>query len=70
MATENQYLSRKQAAAYLRNHNCPISHRSLERMAANGNAGKGPPFWKSGQTVLYDPAELEEWRKKRIRRVE
>lgn len=70
MAAENTFLSRKEAAAFLRRNNCPISHRTLEQMAANRNAGKGPPFYKSGAKVLYDPAELDEWRRKRIRRIE
>lgn len=59
---ESEFLSRKEAANFLRGIGCPVSARTLEKMAANNNAGNGPPFrrfrWKS---VSYAKADLIAW---------
>jgi hypothetical protein len=69
MATED-FLTRKQAAAYLRSNGCPIDHRRLAKMAIHNNSGKGPPFLRSGwRTIVYSKEELEAWRLKRVVRV-
>lgn len=70
MSDQATYLSRKQAAEYLRRNNCPISHLTLANLAKNNNSGRGPSFYKDGNRALYDPADLDEWRMKRRRRIE
>ena len=71
MAEEQDWLSRKQAAAYLKSIGFPLAPATLAKMAANNNAGKGPPFtrfrWSS---VRYRRQELDAWvlsQSKRIR---
>jgi hypothetical protein len=39
-----EWLTRRQAANYLTSLGCQISHRTLANLAANNNAGKGPPY--------------------------
>jgi hypothetical protein len=70
MEPEGNLLSRKQAAEYLRRRNCSISYQTLGNLAANGNANKGPPFYKDGQRTLYSPEDLDAWRLARRTRVE
>jgi hypothetical protein len=68
---DDNWLTRKQAADYLTRRGYPIKARSLERMAANNNGGKGPPFTRFGwKAVGYQRADLDEWRMKRMTRVE
>jgi hypothetical protein len=63
----SQLLTRKQAADYLRNMRCSITAAgTLAQMARRGN---GPPSYRDGGRVLYDRAELDEWRRKRLRRL-
>lgn len=65
------HMSRKEAAAYLTRSGCRISARTLEQMAANNNAGKGPPFSRHGwRTISYAKIDLDGWREKRVERVE
>jgi hypothetical protein len=56
------WLSRKEAAIYLSSIGCRISPRTLANLAANNNAGKGPPFkrfrWK---LVQYRRLDLDTW---------
>lgn len=70
-AKATDWLSRKQAASFLATLGCAITPRTLEKMASNNNAGKGPPFtrfrWKS---VRYARIDLEAWAKKEATRVE
>ena len=65
------WLSRKQAASFLATLGCPITPRTLEKLAGNNNAGKGPAFtrfrWKS---VRYARTDLEAWAKKEATRIE
>lgn len=63
-------LSRKEAAAFLRQRGCPISHNTLATYASNNNSGGGPSFYKNGHRTLYKPVDLEVWRKNRLRKVE
>jgi hypothetical protein len=59
------WLSRKEAAIYLSSIGCRISPRTLANLAANNNAGKGPPFkrfrWK---LVQYRREDLDAWAKR------
>ena len=68
---EKDHFNRKEAAAYLTRIGCPISPRTLENLAMNNNAGKGPPYtrmrWK---TVVYNRVELEQWAERQKVRVE
>lgn len=69
--TDAPYLSRKQASAFLESIGCPVSVGTLGHMAANKNAGKGPPFQRCGwRTVVYAREDLIAWAKRRIVRVE
>lgn len=55
-------LSRKEAAAYLELIGCPrVSVRTLEKWAANNNAGRGPSFTKLRRSVGYRQADLDAW---------
>jgi hypothetical protein len=58
----HRLLSRKEAAIYLETIGCPrISVRTLEKWAANKNAGNGPPFTKMRSVVGYAKADLDQW---------
>ena len=60
--TEQDYLPRKKAAAFLSSLGCPIAPSTLAKKAKNNNEGKGPPFLKSGwRTVRYLKDDLREW---------
>ncbi len=70
-AADRDWLSRKEAAAYLTKHGYPISAGALANRAANNNKGKGPPFQRSGwKTVRYHRDDLDAWRKSATQRVE
>lgn len=68
---EQEWLSRKQASSLLHSIGCPISVKTLENMAVNDNAGKGPPYtrfrWKA---VRYRRADLIAWAQKEAVRIE
>jgi hypothetical protein len=59
---EHEWLSRKEAAAYLSRRGYPISAGGLTNLAANNNKRKGPPFirarWNLSQ---YRRADLDAW---------
>lgn len=68
---QDEWLSRKEAARYLESIGCPISVRSLETRAANGNEGRGPAFTRIGwKTVRYRKADLDGWAKREATRFE
>lgn len=62
--SEKEFLSRKEASAFLHSLGCPISPRTLEKMACHDNEGNGPPYrrfrWKQ---VSYAREDLVEWAK-------
>jgi hypothetical protein len=68
---ESEWLSRKEAAAYLEAIGCPLTAGTLRNLAANGNAGRGPPFtrvrWK---LVRYSRIDLDQWARREAVRVE
>ncbi len=72
--SEPVLLARKQAVAYLRAKGCAISSSQLEKMAANENEGRGPPFLIyqniNRRNYRYDQRDLDAWAAKKIRRVE
>lgn len=62
--------TRKQAAEYLRRRGCSVSYSTLSGYAAHSNGGSGPPFYKDGNRAIYAQADLDQWRRQRLRRVE
>lgn len=70
--SEDDFLTRKQAASFLKSIGCPISPRNLERMAAKNNAKNGPQFTriKGTRIVRYRRRTLREWAKKRTEDIE
>lgn len=68
---EQQMLTRKQAAYWLTMRGCITSAKTLTNLASNNNAGKGPPFYRMGwRSVGYLEADLDAWRRQRMRRIE
>lgn len=56
------WLTRKQAAAYLSEIGCPIAPQTLANMACKDNAGKGPPFTRIRWAIVrYHKTDLQEW---------
>jgi hypothetical protein len=55
---QRTYLTRKEAAEYLRKKWFPISAASLERYASDDT---GPPYHIRGARALYDRADLDAW---------
>jgi hypothetical protein len=68
------WLTRKQAAGYLTSIGCPISDRTLMKLAMHGNVGdqqgKGPPYIKFRQRhVRYFRRDLDVWAMQQGRRI-
>lgn len=71
MAEPSEYLTRKEAAGYLARIGCPISSATLQKYAANNNAGGGPAFTRyRWRLVRYKRSDLDAWAKKEGTRVE
>jgi hypothetical protein len=59
-----RYLTRADAAAYIRNsYGFPCSRQWLAKLAV---VGGGPVFRKAGRTALYAPVDLDDWALARI----
>ena len=70
MAEIETWLTREQAAQFLNTLGCPFTVGYLAKMAAERNAGDGPPFTRSGwRTVRYAKSDLEAWAKRKLERV-
>jgi hypothetical protein len=68
---DETWLTRRAAAEYLTRIGCPVTKRTLERKAANGNLGRGPPYTRTGwRIVRYLQADLDDWAEKRKVRIE
>jgi len=68
---ESDWLSRKGAARFLATLGVPISPRTLEKWASNGNAGGGPPYLRLKQKIVrYCKDDLRAWVAKEVTRVE
>lgn len=61
-----EYLTRKEAASFLRERQCYLDWRTLKNMASKNAKHKGPPFYRDGTRVLYKRDELEAWRRARL----
>ena len=70
MASDLDWLTRKEAAKFLATLGCGVSAKTLANLAANGNAMRGPPFtqtrWKH---VRYRRGDLSAWAAEQSRRV-
>ncbi len=68
--TKEVWLSRKEAVHYLKQLGWCVSMRTMEKWAANNNAGKGPSFTRFGwKTVKYRKEDLDAWSEARKARV-
>lgn len=68
---DDDYLTRKAAAAYLAKLGCPVAPKTLENLAANDNAGRGPSFTRAmTRIVRYRRADLDAWAARNMKRVE
>jgi hypothetical protein len=70
LSATTEWLSRKEAAIYLKRLGCPIAPKTLENLASNNNAGCGPPFTRIGwKCVRYLRTDLDAWASRRMVRV-
>jgi hypothetical protein len=53
-----QFIPENKIAAHL-----SVSVRTLQSWR---QSGKGPPYYKAGRRVIYDPAEVETWVRNRL----
>lgn len=70
MADYPEYMTRKIASAFLRTLHCFLSEQTLKNLAAKNSRYDGPPFYRDGGRILYKKDELEDWRKKRLRKAQ
>ena len=64
------WLTRKEAAHYLKQLGWQVSPRTMEAWAANSNAGQGPAFTRFGwKTFRYLKEDLDIWSEARKARV-
>jgi hypothetical protein len=64
------WMSRKEAAAYLTRIGYPIAPKTLANMAANNNAGNGPAYLRARwRVVQYRRADLDLWVNREMVRV-
>ncbi len=64
----SDWMTRKEAAAYLSSVGCPVAPKSLANMACSERENKGPAYAVLGwRTVRYDRAELDRWANARRR---
>jgi hypothetical protein len=66
-----EYLDRKECALYLTAIGVKISAKTLANLAANNNAGEGPPLIRTRWSrVYYRRIEVEAWAKDQTERIE
>ena len=58
-----KYLSRDEAAEYVRARGLPCAKLTLQKYAS---VGGGPAFQKFGSRVVYTPAGLDDWIKRKL----
>lgn len=67
---KHDYLTRGQTAEYLRAQGMRCSERHLANLAANNNAGNGPPYYRTRWTkVFYSREEVAKWWLEQVERV-
>lgn len=70
MANDSGWLSRKEAAAYLRRLGLPIEHTTLANLATKRQQ-RGPTYYRFGSScALYKVEDLDAWRILRLIKVE
>ena len=60
----SKWLTRKEAAEYLRDR---IKVGSVSLLNKLAKTGEGPRFYSSGKTTLYSPSDLDAWVEGRLR---
>jgi len=60
---EKQFLTRREAAAFVREMGLPCATATLAKFATIGG---GPSFQKFGRNVIYTPAGLCKWVSERL----
>ena len=58
MTTTRAYLSRAEAAEYVRSQGLPLARGTLQKYATTGG---GPPYHKFGQRCVYRREDLDAW---------
>jgi hypothetical protein len=67
---DKEWLSRKEAAAYLTSIGRPIAPQTLAHMAVNDNARGGPPYVRIRWSIVkYRRADLDGWARREMQRV-
>ncbi len=67
---QKEFLSRGECSAYLETLGLKIGVGALANLAANNNARKGPPFYRTGWTrVYYKRTDVELWAKRKTERI-
>lgn len=59
----SRFLTRPDAADYLKSEGYPIEWRTLQKYAT---VGGGPKYQRFGNKALYRPEDLLEWAQKRL----
>ena len=60
--TAAEWLTRKEAAAYLTSIGCSIAAKTLANLACRHGGQAGPPYVARGwRTVRYRRADLDDW---------
>jgi hypothetical protein len=67
---KREFITRKEASTYLIQKGLRVSVRSLENFAVRNSGLRGPKFFKLDHNCYYRIEDLDEWMKKRMRRVE
>ena len=60
---EKEYLTRREAAAFVREKGLPCALATLAKLAT---VGGGPNFRKFGRNVVYLPSDLDAWISNRL----
>ena len=64
-----EWLTRKEAAAYLTSIGWPIAAKTLANLAGRNGGRGGPPYVAPGwRTVRYRRADLDDWARTHARR--
>jgi hypothetical protein len=67
---QREYLDRKECARYLSELGINIAPKTLANLAANSNAGNGPPFVRTRWSrIYYNRADVKRWADKQTERI-
>ncbi len=64
-----EWLTRKEASAFLSDLGCGVSLQTLARYAVRKNERDGPPFYRFQNRVRYRADELRLWAENKTERV-